>query len=266
MGDGIPRTTADVLRDGFHDAILDQVAAELDGITCPQTKPPRHKFWKILLQLKRNEGISLAVGVSETQLLRGHLRGVRRNKRIVLGGVANDVKRHGESALTLGLLILASCDQALRPVGQGSGTFSNAEQPVIQFPSNDPQIRLLVVNAVEGKSLDVCADVRSQTLGFFHQRPECIAEDSDVLGIGVLEGWPLQGENRVLSGQGIADYNRQGIEWVFGDATVEKFAVAVLNCARQLALNRLTVQIDQHRQTVDFLQRLDVLFLLQCDF
>ena len=43
----------------------------------------------------------------EAQLLRGHLRGVRRNKRVVLGGVADDVKRHGESALTLGLLIYA---------------------------------------------------------------------------------------------------------------------------------------------------------------
>ena len=42
--------------------------------------------------------------------------------------------------------------------------------------------------------------------------------------------------------------------------------MAVLNCARQLALNRLTVQIDQHRQAVDLLQRLDVLFLLKCDF
>lgn len=113
MGDGIPRTTADVLRDGFHDAILDQVAAELDGVACPQTKPPRYKFWKIFFQLKRNEGLSLAVGVPECQLLRGHLRGVRRDEGVVLGGVANDVKRHGESALTLSLLILASRDQSL---------------------------------------------------------------------------------------------------------------------------------------------------------
>ena len=50
---------------------------------------------------------------------------------------------------------------------------------------------------------------------------------------------------------------------MFGNATVEKFAVAVLNCASQLALNRLTVQIDQHRQTIHLLQGLDVLFLLE---
>lgn len=37
----------------------------------------------------------------------------------------------------------------------------------------------------------------------------------------------------------------------------------ILNGASQLTLNRLTVQIGQHRQTVDFLQRLDVLFLLK---
>ncbi len=40
-------------------------------------------------------------------------RGVRRDEGVVLGGVANDVKRHGESALTLSLLILASRDQSL---------------------------------------------------------------------------------------------------------------------------------------------------------
>lgn len=158
MGDGIPRTTADVLRDGFHDAILDQVAAELDGITCPQTKPPRHKFWKIFLQLKRNEGLSLAVGVSESQLLRSHLRGVRRNKRVVLGGVADDVKRHGESALTLGLLILSSCNKVLYPVGQGAGMFSDTEQLAVQLLRDGPEVRLLVTDTIEGKPTDMLAD------------------------------------------------------------------------------------------------------------
>ena len=85
-------------------------------------------------------------------------------------------------------------------------------------------------------------------------------------GIDVLESRPVQGENGILGRQGIAGQQRQGIEWVFGNATVEKFAVAVLNCASQLALNRLTVQIDQHRQTIHLLQGLDVLFLLKCDF
>ena len=84
-----------------------------------------------------------------------------------------------------------------------------------------------------------------------------------MLGIGVLEGWPLQGENGILGRQGIADYNRQSVQRVPGDATGKELAMLILNGASQLTLNRLTVQIGQHRQTVDFLQRLDVLFLLK---
>lgn len=37
----------------------------------------------------------------------------------------------------------------------------------------------------------------------------------------------------------------------------------VLNGASQLALHRFAVQIDQYRQAIDLLQRLDVFFLLK---
>lgn len=188
VGDGIPRTTADVLRDCFHDAVLNQVAAKLRRVACPQTKPLRHKLGEILLQRERNKGIALAVSVLESQLIWSHLRGVRRDEGVVLSRVAENVERHCKSPLTLSLLIFASRDKALRPVSQGAGMFSDAEQPFVELLRDGPKLCLLVANTVEGKPLDVRADVRSQMLGAFHQRPECIAEDSDVLGIDVLEG------------------------------------------------------------------------------
>ena len=87
--------------------------------------------------------------------------------------------------------------------------FSDAEQLVVELLRDGPKICLLVANTVEGKPLDVRADVRSQMLGAFHQRPECIAEDSDVLRIDVLEGRPVQGGNRVFGRQGISGQQRR---------------------------------------------------------
>ena len=91
-------------------------------------------------------------------LRRSSPRGVRRNKRVVLGGVADDVKRHGESALTLGLLILSSCNKVLYPVGQGAGMFSDTEQLAVQLLRDGPEVRLLVTDTIEGKPTDMLAD------------------------------------------------------------------------------------------------------------
>ena len=85
-----------------------------------------------------------------------------------------------------------------------------------------------------------------------------------MLRIDVLEGRPVQGENGILGRQSIADYNRQSVQRVLGDAAGKELTVAVLHQTSQLALHRFLVESNQNRLIANLFERGNVLLLLEC--
>lgn len=157
-------------------------------------------------------------------------------------------------------------DHLVHAPRQRTGLAGIPEQQSVEYGGGRAQVGLRVGSSVQRHAADGMVQPVGHALRVAQHRAERLPQRGEIVRVGGGKGRPVERKNDVVGGQHRTGQQRYCPQWVLGEAGCDQLAIRTLHGIGQCALDRVAIDLGQHRQPMYLLERADSVPVLQGEF